>query len=135
MSPADIASNKATFTRLHDALNSGDADLLSKTIDEAFEPDARISTRLPIDASGADALKQLWALLLRAYPDLHVTVEDLIAEGDRLVARNTVTGTHRGEYMGLAPPADRSATTKSSSSASPTAELSRLGGLSTSPPR
>ena len=42
-------------------------------------------------------------ILLRAFPDLHVTVEDLIAEGDKVVARNTVTGTHQGEYMGRPP--------------------------------
>jgi predicted ester cyclase len=36
-------------------------------------------------------------------PDLHVTVEDLIEEGDKVVCRNTVTGTHQGEYMGLPP--------------------------------
>lgn len=41
--------------------------------------------------------------LLRAYPDLRVTVEDLFGEQDRLVARNTVTGTHQGEYLGVAP--------------------------------
>jgi predicted ester cyclase len=45
----------------------------------------------------------VWAILLRAYPDLHVTIEDLIAEGDKVVARNTVTGTHQGEYLGVAP--------------------------------
>ena len=51
----------------------------------------------------------MWAILLRAYPDLHVTVEDLIAEDDKLVARNTVTGTHQGEYMGV-PPTGKSVT-------------------------
>jgi predicted ester cyclase len=100
---AEIASNKATLTRLHDALNSGDAELISKTIDEVFDPDVRLATPLPVDATGAQALKQAWAILLRAYPDLHVTVDDLIAEGDKLVARNTVTGTHHGEYMGVPP--------------------------------
>jgi hypothetical protein len=37
----------------------------------------------------------------RAFPDLHVTVEDMVEEGDKVVGRNTVTGTHQGEYMGL----------------------------------
>jgi steroid delta-isomerase-like uncharacterized protein len=101
MPAAQIVSNKATFTRFHDAVNSGDAELISKTIDEVFDPDVRLGTLLPVDAPGAQALKQMWAILLRAYPDLHVTVEDLIAEGDKLVARNTVTGTHQGEYPGI----------------------------------
>jgi predicted ester cyclase len=103
MSAAQIASHKTTFTHLNDALNSGDAEIISKTIDEVFDPDVRIGTPLPVQATGAQALKQVWAILLRAYPDLHVTVEDVIAEGDKLVARNTVTGTHQGEYLGVPP--------------------------------
>ena len=42
-------------------------------------------------------------MLHRAFPDLHVSVEDVIAEGDRIAARNSVTGTHQGEYMGIPP--------------------------------
>ncbi len=109
MSAAQVASNKATLSRLHDALNSGDEELISTTIDEVFDPDVRIGTPLPIKAAGAQALKQVWATLLRAYPDLHVTVEDLFGEEDRLVARNTVTGTHQGEYLGV-PPTGKSVT-------------------------
>ena len=48
-------------------------------------------------------------MLLRAFPDLHVAIEDLIAEGDKVVARNTVTGTHQGEYHGV-PPTGKSVT-------------------------
>ncbi len=103
MSAAQVTSNRATFTRLHEALNSGDLELVSKTVDEVFHPDVRIGTPLPIEATGAQAIKQVWAILLRAYPDLHVKVEDLIVEGDKFVARNTVTGTHQGEYMGVSP--------------------------------
>jgi steroid delta-isomerase-like uncharacterized protein len=96
-------SNKALFQRFHDAANTGDAEFLFKTIDELVEPDAAIRTPLAIDATGAEALKQVWAMLLRVYPDIHLTVEDLIAEGDKVVGRTTVTGTHRGEFMGVAP--------------------------------
>ncbi len=62
-----------------------------------------IRTPLPVQATGAQALKEVFARLHRAFPDLHVAVEDLIAEGDKVVGRNSVTGTHRGEYMGIAP--------------------------------
>jgi len=94
-------TNKATLTRFLGDLSSGDAELISKTIDELVQPDALISTPLPIEATGAELLKEVFAKLHAAFPDLHVTVEDLIAEGDKVVGRNTVTGTHRGEYMGL----------------------------------
>ena len=103
MSTAEVAANKALFKRFHEAANTGDFDFLATTIDEVVAPDAVIRTPLPIDATGADALKQIWAMLLRIYPDIHLTVEDLIGEGDRVVGRTTVTGTHRGEFMGVAP--------------------------------
>jgi predicted ester cyclase len=103
MSTAEEATNKATTERFDDVLNSGDAELIFTTIDEVVAPDALISTPLAIDATGAELAKELFALLLRAYPDLHITIEDLIAEGDKVVSRNTVSGTHQGEYMGIPP--------------------------------
>src|SRR5687767_2351695 len=103
MSKAQAATHRATFERFQDAMNSGDADVISKTIDEVVEPNVLFHASVTTDAGGAEALKEVWAILLRAFPDLHVTAEDVIAEGDKVVARNTVTGTHRGEYMGRPP--------------------------------
>ena len=101
MSTAQATTNKAAFRRFHDAVNSGDAELIAKAIDEVVEPDVLIRTPLPVQATGAQALKEVFARLHRAFPDLHVTVEDVVAEGDKVVGRNSVTGTHQGEYMGL----------------------------------
>jgi steroid delta-isomerase-like uncharacterized protein len=109
MSAAQLTSNKATFSRLHEAVNSGDPELIAKTIDEVAEPDVLIRTPLPVEATGAQALKEVFARLHRAFPDLHIAVEDVIAEEDKVACRNTVTGTHRGEYMGL-PPTGKSIT-------------------------
>ena len=97
------ASNKPTFRRFHDAVNTGDAALISASIDEIFDPDVRMRTPLQITATGAQAITEVFAKLHRAFPDLHVAIEDLIEEGDKVVGRNTVTGTHQGEYMGLPP--------------------------------
>lgn len=96
-------TNKATFRRFHDVVNTGDLQLISTMIDELVEPDALIRTPVPLDKTGAAALKHVWAALFAAFPDLHLAVEDMIAEADKVVVRNTVTGTHRGEYMGLKP--------------------------------
>lgn len=101
MSTAQETGNKAMFSRFHDAANTGDAEVISKTIDEVFEPDVLFHAPMPTEATGAQALKQVWAVLLRAFPDIHVAVEDMIAEGDKVVFRSTVTGTHQGEYRGL----------------------------------
>ncbi|MDT0343901.1 ester cyclase [Streptomyces litchfieldiae] len=103
MSATQLADHKATLSRLNEAHNSGDVELVSTMIDEIFQPDVLIHTPLPIEATGAEAQKEVLARLHRAFPDLHVAVEDMIAEGDKVVCRNTVTGTHRGEYLGVAP--------------------------------
>jgi predicted ester cyclase len=104
MSTVRLDGNTAAFHRVLDAANAHDAALLSKTVDEVFAPDALIATPLPIHAAGAQVIKEVFATLHRAFPDLHVEVEDVIAEADRVVSRHRVTGTHRGSaYMGLAP--------------------------------
>jgi predicted ester cyclase len=103
MSAAEENANKAIFKRFHDAANTCDIDFISKTIDELVAADAVIRTPLPIDATGPQALKQVWAMLLRVYPDIHLTVEDVLAEDDKVVGRTTVNGTHQGPFMGLAP--------------------------------
>ncbi|WP_433715196.1 ester cyclase [Nocardia sp. CA-084685] len=97
------ATNKAAFSRIHDAVNSGDLEVISKTIDEVVMPDMLFHAPVPMGTTGQQALKQVWAVLLRAFPDIHVAVEDVIAEGDKVVFRNTVTGTHQGEYRGMPP--------------------------------
>jgi steroid delta-isomerase-like uncharacterized protein len=103
MALAPETSNKATVRRFCAASNTGDAEVISKMIDELVEPDALIRTPLPLGTTGAKALKEVFARLHRAFPDLHVTIEDLVQEGDKLVSRNTVTGTHHGEHMGIPP--------------------------------
>jgi steroid delta-isomerase-like uncharacterized protein len=109
MSTAQVTSNKATIRRFVEAANTHDAEIISKTIDEIVAPDALLRTPLPTEATGAQLAKELFARLLRAYPDLHITIEDLIEEGDKVVFRNTVTGTHQGEHMGM-PATGRSVT-------------------------
>ena len=105
----NTTSNRAAFARFLGAMNTGDPEVISETIDELVESDAQIRTPLPIKATGAQLLKEVFGRLHRAFPDLHVTVEDVIAEGDKVVARNSVTGTHLGEYMGV-PPTGKSVT-------------------------
>jgi predicted ester cyclase len=95
--------SRAAFTRFHDAVNTGDTQVISATIDEVVDPGVLFHAPVPTGLTGVQALKQVWEVLLRAFPDLHVKVEDVIAEGDKIVARNTVTGTHRGEFRGAAP--------------------------------
>ena len=50
---------------------------------------------------GRDNFKQVLMMFYAAFPDLHATVEDLIAEDDKVVARISFRGTHKGELMGV----------------------------------
>lgn len=52
---------------------------------------------------GVEAFKQALSLYFTAFPDLRITIEDMIAEGDRVVVRFTYRGTHTGDFMGIPP--------------------------------
>jgi steroid delta-isomerase-like uncharacterized protein len=103
----DQEANKEAVRRIVDATNTHDAELISKTIDEVFEPDVMMSSPLPVQETGAQAFKSVFATLHRAFPDLHIAIEDLIAERDKVVARHTVTGTDQGGYFGRPPTGTR----------------------------
>jgi predicted ester cyclase len=103
VSTAQETINKAAFIRFLDAVNTGDEELMSKTFDEVIDPDARIPTPLPTQETGPQVMKALFSTLRGAFPDLRLEAEDVIAEGDKVVVRDTVTGTHQGELMGIAP--------------------------------
>lgn len=52
---------------------------------------------------GVEAYKNLFRTFLSAYPDMKITVEDTISEGDKIAARCRVSATHTGEGLGIAP--------------------------------
>jgi len=58
---------------------------------------------LPGFPSGLEGIKQLHRLTVDAWPDMHVEIEDLIAEGDRVAARVTVSATPQKEAFGVPP--------------------------------
>ncbi len=91
--------NKAIFRSIMDVVNSGN---LAKA-DEVFDANYVENSAAPDQAPGVEGFKQLISMLRSAFPDLHSTVEDLIAEGDKVVGRVTASGTHKGELMGIAP--------------------------------
>ncbi len=55
------------------------------------------------DLKGPEGFKQFVNINATAFPDFHVTIEDMIAEGDKVVSRVTAWGTHQGDFMGIAP--------------------------------
>ncbi|MGW8761591.1 ester cyclase [Streptomyces sp. NPDC055815] len=103
MPAAEAMSNIAVIERFHAATNSGDPVLVAKAVDELTAPDLVFHAPVAMGATGREALKRVWEVLLRAFPDIHVAVEETIAEGDKVVSRNAVTGTHLGEYRDMPP--------------------------------
>jgi steroid delta-isomerase-like uncharacterized protein len=101
MSTEQTDINKATLMRFADAANTHDAAVISQAVDEIFDPHVRAGTPMPIQATGPEGIKTVFATLHQAFPDLHIGIEDLIGEQDKVVARERITGTHRGSYMGL----------------------------------
>ena len=89
--------NKATARRLYEeVINQGKLE----TADELLAPDAPSHTGVP---PGPEGLKRHVSMLRAAFPDLHHSIEDVIAEGDKVVVRTTCTGTHVGDFLGIPP--------------------------------
>jgi steroid delta-isomerase-like uncharacterized protein len=88
---------------IEEVWNGGDLAL----IDEIFARDFVNHTPSPGQLAGREGLKQFIASLRSASPDVHFTIDDVIAEGDRVVTRWTARGTHHGDLMGAPPTGKR----------------------------
>lgn len=96
---SSIEENKATMRRILEIFNTGNVNLA----DELIATDAIDHQAPPGIEQGLVGFKQLITMFRAAFSDIHFTIEDIIAEGDKVVARGTMSGTHKGEFMGMAP--------------------------------
>jgi predicted ester cyclase len=104
MTPVSEAENKAQFRRAYEeVLNRGDLSV----VDELIAPDFLDHEAPPGRDRGPESMRGLATMLRTAFPDLHFTIEELIAEGDVVAGRLTMSGTHEGPLMGM-PPTGRS---------------------------
>jgi steroid delta-isomerase-like uncharacterized protein len=90
--------NKAHVRRGFEAVNQKNLAVF----DELLTPDVVFHTA-STTMQGLEAYKQFLSMYMTAFPDLHFTIEDMIAEGDTVVARFTTRGTHQGNLMGIPP--------------------------------
>lgn len=91
--------NKAIIQRFVDeVLNKKNVDALGDFMAE----DMVDHNPPPIEKPGLEGMKDMIRMFFNAFPDLEVQVHDVIAEGDKVVMRGTTTGTHQGEFMGIA---------------------------------
>ena len=93
--------NKALYRQfVEEVFNRGN----TSAIDELVAPDFVEHEELPPGVpSGREGVKQLSIMLRSAFPDLKATIDDILAEGDKVAARMTWRGTHKGEFMGIPP--------------------------------
>ncbi len=92
------ADNKALNRRfVEEVINQGNIEAIDELIDPGVV-DHAVPAGFPTGREGA---KQFFAMMRSAFPDLHLTIEDMIAEGDKVVMRSTWSGTHQGEFMGI----------------------------------
>ena len=98
--PGDPAANKEILRHtLNDFWNQRDVG----AIDELYATDYLGHDPSGLNGATLEEVKQSAAGIFTAFPDFHLTIDDEVAEGDKVVKRWTVTGTHRGEFMGIPP--------------------------------
>lgn len=92
--------NKTTMRRFIEVIFN------EKRVDRAAEfvaPDYLDHSALPDQGPGLEGATQRWAMFTAAIPDMRITIEDVLAEGNKVVVRYSVEGSHRGEMMGIPP--------------------------------
>jgi steroid delta-isomerase-like uncharacterized protein len=90
---------------LEEAFGQGKVEIVEEILDPDFvcyDPNSESGA-----VRGAETIKQEIEWFRNAVPDLTYTVEDQVAEGEKVVTRYTATGTHKGEFFGVAPSGNR----------------------------
>ena len=98
--------NKAVVRRfMEESFGEGKPEL----VDELLDPDfVRYDPYIEAgEVRGAQTVKENIVWFHNAFPDLSCTIEEQVAEGEKVVSRWTLRGTHRGEFFGVAPTGNR----------------------------
>ena len=100
-----MEENKAIARRVYEIISTGDFERAREIVNE----DAPDNELLPDDppAKLIDTFEETFSEARAAFPDLSVTVEDVVAEGDRVATRVIMRGTHQGEFQGISPTGKR----------------------------
>ena len=86
-----------SIQRLYDLINAGDIDGFGRQLADDFVERDEIPGLPPTK----EGVVQYFRLLLAAFPDMKMDVQDSFASGDKAVARLRLSGTHQGEFMGI----------------------------------
>ena len=91
-----LEENRAIVRRLFEEFNKHNVALLDKLIAPDYFDHA-------VQSRSLEDYKQFMSMWMNGFPDFHVTIEDIIGEGDKVWVLVKFTGTHKGEFRGLAP--------------------------------
>lgn len=90
---------KAAVRRIFEqGMNKGDMSVFDQLIHPNY-----VNHDMPTPAPGAVGFKAIVGMFKNAFPDMHMTIEDTIAEGSEVATRGYFTGTHKGDFMGVKP--------------------------------
>jgi len=92
-----IMDHTNSIQRLYDLINAGDIDGFGRQLADDFVEREEIPGLPPTK----DGVVQYFRIMLAAFPDLRMDVQDSFASGDKAVARLRISGTHQGEFMGI----------------------------------
>ena len=95
-----VEENKAVVRRMLEAFNKGQEACMA-ALEELLAPGYVWQGTGGFPDMDLAAMKQAMPAFFTALPDMHYTVEDLIAEGDKVAYRYTFRATHQGEFMGV----------------------------------
>ena len=90
-------NNKTVARRFYDAVNAGKLEIIDEVVDEKFVE----HEEFPGLAGGREGLRQFFEMIRTAFPDFSLTIEDMVAEGDKVFIRATMKGIQKGEFMGV----------------------------------
>jgi predicted ester cyclase len=99
-----LEENKAVMRRFYEEfVNAGNLAVA----EEIIAPECPLYFGSMFMGTGPEAFKQTRVMMYAGFPDLRWTIEEMIAEGDKVAERLTARGTHEGEFMGVAPTGKR----------------------------
>jgi predicted ester cyclase len=93
-----MEANKKIVQRYQAIYNSNDLDALGEVLSENVHT-PKIMSGIPTGIEGAKAAHRM---MLAGFPDYQTTIDDIFAEGDKVAARITMSGTNTGSFMGMA---------------------------------
>ena len=95
-----VEENKAVARRhVDEILNKGDLS----AVDEFIAPNFVGHTFSGQEYKGPEGCKPILTMWRKAFPDIHYTIDDIVAEGDNVVVRMTITATHTGDLISISP--------------------------------